>query len=270
MYAIANPHEPRTAGLLADTPLPLLIALGVVTAVAGALATFDVLPLAVAHALGAGGAQGGLLATGVAWADAPRARRDRDAVIAAVLVGAGALGAALLPFGIAAYTLAPIWLWRRRALLPRFGLTRPPARLVAVGVAIGTLLGAHLLVTASFTRAYAVHVPTFTRLGPWLAYDAGANVLTAEAFFRGGLFDRAQRRWPFTAAAALATVACLARYLADPLLPRSVEMTAGAIFYLTLLSVANCWLYSRSGSIVPGMAAGIAFFVAYRLLHAAP
>jgi len=259
-------------GFLADTPLPLLVALGVATAVAGALATFDVLPLPVAHALGAGGAQGGLLATAVAWAGAPQPqrRRDRDAVIAALLVGAGALGAALLPFGIVAYTFAPIWLWRRRALLPGFGLTLRPARWVIVGAGIGALLGAHLLVTASFTRGYAVHVPTLTRLGPWLAYDAGANVLTAEAFFRGGLFDRAQRRWSFTAAAVFATVACLTRYLADPLLPRSVEMTAGAIFYLTLLSVANCWLYWRSGSIVPGAAAGIAFFVAYRLLHAAP
>jgi membrane protease YdiL (CAAX protease family) len=113
-------------------------------------------------------------------------------------------------------------------------------------------------------------VPSLDGLAPWLAYDVGGNVLTTEAFFRGALFDRAQRRWPFPAAAALVTVVCLARYLVDPLLPRSLEVTAGAVFYLTLLSLANCWLYWRSGSIAPGVAAGVAFFVAYRLLHVVP
>ena len=38
-----------------------------------------------------------------------------------------------------------------------------------------------------------------------LAYDVGANVLAAECFFRGALFNRAQRRWSFAAAAALAS-----------------------------------------------------------------
>ena len=63
------------------------------------------------------------------------------------------------------------------------------------------------------------------------------------------------------------TAVCLARYLVDPLLPHSLEVAAGAVFYLTLLSLGNCWLYWRSGSIVPGVVAAVAFFVAYRLLH---
>jgi hypothetical protein len=42
---------------------------------------------------------------------------------------------------------------------------------------------------------------------------------------------------------------------------------AGAVFYLTLLSLGACWLYWRSSSIVPGVAAGIFFFACYRLLH---
>src|SRR5207247_2617169 len=191
VYAIARPWEPRPGGLLSGAPLPLLVALGVLTAGAGALARAELVPLTPARALGAGGAQ-------------------------------------------------------------------------------GALLGAHLFVTASLTLGYSGRVPTLEGLAPWLAYDVGGNVLTTEAFFRGALFDRAQRRWPFPAAAALVTALCLVRYLVDPLLPRSLEVTAGAVFYLTLLSLANCWLYWRSGSIAPGVAAGVVFFVAYRLLHVVP
>ena len=183
---------------------------------------------------------------------------------------AGAVGAALSPLGALAYLAAPVWVWLERARLPGLGLARAPAGLVVAGAALGALLGAHLFVTASLTLGYSGRVPTLEGLAPWLAYDVGGNVLTTEAFFRGALFDRAQRRWPFPAAAALVTALCLVRYLVDPLLPRSLEVTAGAVFYLTLLSLANCWLYWRSGSIAPGVAAGVVFFVAYRLLHVVP
>ena len=231
MDAIARPWDPRPGGLLSDMPLPLLVVLGVLVAGAGVLAAAELVPLVPARAIGAGGAQGALLATAVAWA-APRGSRGRPApVMAAAVALAGVL---------------------------------------AAGAPLGGLLGAHLLVTASLTLGYGARVPTPGELAPWLAYDVGANVLTTEAFFRGALFDRAQRRWPFAAAAAFVTAACLARYLVDPLLPRSLEVTAGAVFYLTLLSLGNCWLYWRSGSIVPGVAAGVAFFVSYRLLHAVP
>jgi hypothetical protein len=266
VYAIARPWEPRPVDLLSGLPLRLLVVLGVGTAAAGVLAAVEVVPLTPARALGAGGAQGAMLATAVAWAG-PRDPRSGPALAAAVVL-AGAIGAALWPpFGVMAYLAAPLWLWRQRASLPGLGLTRASGGMVAAGAALGALLGAHLLVTASLTLGYGVRLPTLDHLAPWLAYDAGANVLTTEAFFRGALFDRAQRRWPFPAAAALVTAACLARYLVDPLLPRSLEVTAGAIFYLTLLSLGNCWLYWRSGSIVPGVAAGGVFFVAYRLLH---
>jgi len=115
-----------------------------------------------------------------------------------------------------------------------------------------------------------VRAPALDVLAPWLAYDLGGNVLTTEAFLRGALLDRVQRRWSFGAAAALVTAVCLARYLVDPLLPHSLEVAAGAVFYLTLLSLGNCWLYWRSGSIVPGVVAAVAFFAAYRLLHVVP
>jgi hypothetical protein len=71
---------------------------------------------------------------------------------------------------------------------------------------------------------------------------------------------------PFAAATALATAACLVRYLLDPLLPRTVEMAVGAVFYLTLLAVAGCWLLRWSGSLVPGYVAAVLFFTAYRTL----
>ena len=250
MYAIARPWEPRPGGLLSGAPLPLLVGLGVLTAGAGVLATAEAVPLTLARAFGAGGAQGALLATAVAWA-APRG--GPAPALAAAIVLVGALGATLAPFGAAVYLAAPA-----------------SAGLVAAGAVLGALLGAHLLVTASLTLGYGVRAPALDVLAPWLAYDLGGNVLTTEAFLRGALFDRVQRRWPFGGAAALVTAVCLARYLVDPLLPHSLEVAAGAVFYLTLLSLGNCWLYWRSGSIVPGVVAAVAFFAAYRLLHVVP
>jgi membrane protease YdiL (CAAX protease family) len=269
VYALTDPWPPPRHGLLSGMPLPMLIVLGALTAGVGTLAATGLVPLTPARAVGAGGAQGALLATAVAWARCDPRSRPAPALAAAVVL-VGAVGAALSPFGVVAYLAAPVWLWRQRARLARLGLAHPPLGVCVGGAALGALLGAHLLLTASLTLGYGVRVPTTAHLLPWLAYDAGANVLTTEAFFRGALLDRAQRRWPFAPAAAFVTVVCLARYFVDPLLPRSLEVTAGAVFYLTLLSLANCWMYWRSGSIVPGVAAGVAFFSCYRLLHVVP
>jgi len=265
VYAIADPWIPPTRGLLSGMPMLLLAFLGVLTATAGALAAGEIVPLAPARAVGAGGAQGALLATAVEWAGGER--RRAAPLMATILVFVGAVGATLSPFGVIAYLAAPVWLLMQRHRFPPFGLKRPPIGICAAGAAVGALLGAHLLLTASLTLGYGVRVPTAAHLMSWLAYDAGANVLTTEAFFRGALLDRAQRRWPFAMASALVALLCLARYFVDPLLPHSLEVMAGAVFYLTLLSLANCWMYWRSGSIVPGIAAGVAFFACYRLLH---
>jgi len=100
------------------------------------------------------------------------------------------------------------------------------------------------------------------------AYDVGANVLAGECFFRGALFGRAERRWPFAAAATLATSAYVLRYLVDPLLPKSVELMVGAVFYLALLGAINCWLFAWSRSLAPGLASAAIFFAAYRTLGA--
>jgi membrane protease YdiL (CAAX protease family) len=268
VYALTDPWRPSTSGLLSGMPLPLLIVLGVLTASAGALAAVELIPLTPARAVGAGGAQGALLATAVAWAR--YGRRHPAPTLAAAVVLVGAVGAALAPIGVIAYLAAPAWLWSQRDRLPSLGLARASLGLAAAGAMLGVVLGAHLLITASLTLGYGVHVPTPVHLAPWLAYDVGANVLTTEAFFRGALLDRAQRRWSFALASACVTILCLVRYFLDPLLPRSVEVAAGAVFYLTLLSLGSCWMYWRSGSIVPGIVAGVAFFACYRLLHLVP
>ncbi len=117
-------------------------------------------------------------------------------------------------------------------------------------------------------RAFGYEVRFFPldRYLPALAYDAGANVLSAECFFRGVVFNHAHRRWPFGGAAALATGAFLVRHLVDPALPHAVETIVGATFYLTLLGVTSCALFRRSGSLLPGALAGLGFFAAYRAL----
>jgi hypothetical protein len=270
VYALARSHAAERVSLLDGTPVRVLLMLGLTAFAAWALAEAGRVPTAIARAIGAGAAQGSLFACAVAWT---AARRERVADILpvgiAMMALAGAVGAAVTPGGAVAYLLAPLWLWRRRSRLRAFGLEGVPnARLLLAGVGLGAVLGAHLIITSSLTLGYRiVPPPAPSELGPWLAYDLGANVLAAECFFRGALFDRAQRRSSFAAAAALSTVACVVRYLVDPLLPRTLEVMAGAAFYVALLSAGNCWLYWRSGSVMPGLTAGVVFFAVYRLLH---
>jgi membrane protease YdiL (CAAX protease family) len=269
VYALARSHVVHPRPLYEGTPVALLFVVAVAVAAIWTLAVASLVPMRIARAAGAGAAQGALLATAVAWTGA-RLDPSRHRLPAGVVVSAlaGALGAALVPLGAVAYLLAPLWLWRRRKRFRALGVAGwPDVRLLAGGAALGAGLGIHLTITASLTLGYRVGWPATLDLAPWLAYDLGANVLAAECFFRGALFDRAQRRWSFGTAAALSTAACVARYLIDPLLPRTLEVAAGAAFYVALLSVGNCWLYARSGSVVPGLAAGFVFFAVYRLLH---
>jgi hypothetical protein len=268
VYALARPHVPERTSLLDGTPMPVLLALLLVAMAAWALAAIGILSTALARAIGGGVAHGSLLASAVAWTVA-RPARTADILPAGIALTAlaGAVAAALTPAGAIAYLLTPLWLWRRRTQLRGLGLHVAPPPFLFAGIALGAILGVHLMITASLTLGYRIVRPAAPELGPWLAYDLGANVLAAECFFRGALFDRAQRRWSFAAATALCTAACVGRYLADPLLPRTLEVAAGAAFYVALLSAGNCWLYWRSGSVMPGLLAGFVFFAVYRLLH---
>jgi len=139
-------------------------------------------------------------------------------------------------------------------------------RSLALGLATGAFLGMHLLITASLTFGYAVHV---SGIGPYLAavaYDVGANALTAEWLFRGAIFSHGWQRWEFWPAASLSTALAVGRYLADPALPHAVEARTGAVFYLALLGFAACALRATTGSLLPGFLATVTFFAAYRML----
>jgi hypothetical protein len=247
----------RPAPLLDGTPWPALLAL----AGAWVLATLSA-PPSGARVVGLATAHGALLGTALAWT-APRGRRERWAPLQAALLLAGAATCArLVPAGALAYLLVPAWVvWRRPAWCR--GVVA-----VAGGALFGLLLGVHLLVTAALTFGHGGQGSAWGELAGWWGYDIGANVLAAEAFFRGALFERAHRRWSFAAAAALSTGASVVRYLVDPLLPHSLGVVAGATFYLALLGVGNCWLLARTGSLGPPLAAGVVFFGAYRLLVA--
>jgi hypothetical protein len=171
-------------------------------------------------------------------------------------------------WGALAYLAVPVALLavlRRERGLAALGMclpeTWPP---VAAGAAVGGLLGGHLLVSASLMSGYHVGLIPAASYVAAVAYDAGVNVLSAECFFRGVVFDAYQRRRPVLAALAVSVGAALARYLVDPALPRSVEALAGAVLYLGALSAASCGLFWWSGSLLPGALAGILFFLAYR------
>lgn len=259
MRALEQGTLPPRTGLLEGTPLAALALL----ALAWALAAVT-LPPSIARGIGLAVAHGGLLGTAVAWTAADRTRERWAPFDAALLVGVATLCAHMVPGGGLAYVLVPVWLIRRRPEWRGPGAEHGSAALA--GGLFGLLLGAHLLVNASLTLGFHVRPGRPADLLVWITYDLGANVLAAEAFFRAGVFTRAHRRWPFAAAAALSATASVARYLVDPLLPRTPEILAGATFYLALLGVGNCWLLARYGSLAAPTAAGLVFFAAYRLL----
>ena len=268
MWALEQPCPERPAPLLADTPATLLAALAGALAVTAALVAQGVLPRAALDVAGVAAGHGALLATALAWATGGRAW---PGLVAVALLTLAAVAARGHPLGLVAYAAPPLWLARvaARGHLAALGFVGGVrARHVAAGAAFGALLGGHLLVSASRTLRVAIGGRPLAELLGALAYDAGANVIAAECFFRGALFGRAQRRWSFAAATAVSTAAYVLRYLADPLLPGSVAFVVGAVFYLALLGAVNCWLLRWSGSLVPGLTGALVFFAAWRLLDA--
>ena len=268
MWVLDHPGTARTAGLLADTPAALLAVLAIGAAASVALVEVAVLPPSAIGIAVLTAGHGALLATALAWAHRPPA----TGALAAGVIGLAAAVSRLNAFGPLAY-LAPLLLvsvLARGGRLGALGLAGPVAlKGVVAGLFIGMFLGGHLLVTASRTVGVQVHLPTAPEALAALAYDVGANVLAAECFFRGALFNRAQRRWSFAAAVTLATAAYVLRYLVDPLLPMRVELVVGAVFYLALLGAINCWLFWWSESLVPGFLSALIFFAVYRVLDPA-
>jgi hypothetical protein len=261
--ALAPPAGPfgaygRVAGAAA-----LLATVGVALEASGAA------PLSLGHALASGAVHGGLLALGwllatdaaAGWAG-PVVRLGGTLLVASMAVR-------LHPLGALAFLLVPGLLLLEARWQPRLraiGLRGVrPIRAVA-GLAVGAFLGAHLLVTASLTFGYRLQPGGPTSYLSALAYDVGANALSAEWAFRGAVFSCLWRRWSFWPAALATTTLSLLRYLLDPALPHATEARAGAVFYLGLVGLIACALRAWSGSLLPGYLAALAFFAAYRML----
>jgi hypothetical protein len=265
MWALDQPYAPRAERLLADTPLALLVVLAVGAAVTMLLVEVSMLPAHAVRVVGVTAGQGALLATALAWAPVS----PSSSAVAIALLGLAAAASAVGAPGAAAYLAPALWIsWlAARGNLDSLGLGTPVSlRAVVTGALAGAGLSIHLLVSASRTLGVQVRVDHASEILSAIAYDVGANVLAAECFFRGALFNRAARRWPFAIAATVATAAYVLRYLVDPLLPKSPELVAGAVFYLALLGAINCWLLAWSQSLVPGLVSATLLFVAYRTL----
>lgn len=227
---------------------------------------------------------GGLVAGGFLLLD-PRDWRRPGLTVASTMLGAAWL-AQEATWGWMAWALPPAvlgwqvrrvsdarpgpWHARRLATGPasRGWWCTPPrrAREAVAGLAVGGLLGAHLLLTAAMTFGYVVGAGPAGTYVAALAYDLGANALTAAWFIHGALFSWLWRRLEFWRATFLATTASLVRYLLDPALPRAAEAAAGAVFYLVVLGIAACALRARTGNAVAAYAATAGFFAAYRAL----
>src|SRR5439155_1067827 len=177
-------------------------------------------------------------ATALAWARAGVASSS----VAVSLIGLAAATAQISPLGALAYLGPGLWVGslaaRGRLTSLGLGTAVSPGR-VAAGVLVAAGLSGHLLVSASRTLGLQVRLDQALEVLVAIGYDVGANVLAGECFFRGALFRRAERRWSFAAASTVATSAYVLRYLVDPLLPKSVELMIGAVFYLALLGAIN-------------------------------
>jgi CAAX prenyl protease-like protein len=272
MVLLRAPFDPGRARRV--EPLPWSGVLAATTALAAlavglGMATADGALRQVGQAMARGAVHGAFLVGG--WIIAGR----RPACLAPVLHSAGTLfmasvASTFTDWGALLYLLSPVFLLSegvRHDALRGIGLrvaTRP--RSLALGLAAGAFLGSHVLVSASLTAGYLVQVSGIGQYLAAVAYDIGANALTAEWLFRGALFSRWWRRWEFWPAAGLSTFLAVLRYLADPALPWAIEARAGAIFYTALLGFTACALRAESGSLLPGYVAGVMFFAAYRML----
>lgn len=232
-------------------------ALGAVLAASGVLGPG---PSAV---VGVAAVHGGLLAAALIWAGVPVS----EAAFGIVLLALARELVALHPVGAVAYLGVPLWIGALtvRGRLARLELGAPwPWGAVAVGALMGAALALHLFACASRTLGYTLRLDPAV-FAPAVAYDIGANVMSAELFFRGALLHHCWRRWPFSIAIAAASLATAARYCVDPFVA-ATELRVGAAVYTTMLGLLNAALCRWSGSLLPGLVCAAIFFACYRLL----
>lgn len=271
MLLLSAPFDPAAA-----RPRPSPGAYARVGAVAGLVAAAGVAldrlgpgPPGLGRALAVGAMHGGLIALGWLVATGAAPGWIRPAIRLAAGATLASVAARLGPWGPVGFLAVPALVLaeaRGRPEMLAMGVGGVRLSHAAVGLAAGAFLGAHLLVTASLTLGYRVHLSGLAGYAGALAYDAGVNVLSAEWLFRGALFSACWRRGSFWPAALLTTGLALVRYLLDPALPHAAEARAGAVFYLGLVGLTACALRAWSGSLLPGYLAGLAFFAAYRTL----
>jgi hypothetical protein len=256
-HAVETPRRPFWDGWTDARGVALVCAIGAI--VAGA----RLLPPEPSAVIGVAAVHGGLIAVALVWAGVPL----HDAVFGIVLLALARELVALHPAGALAYLAAPLWIGvlAVRGRLGRLALGSPwPWGAVVVGALTGATLALHLFVCASRTLGYTIRFdpPVFWTA---LAYDVGANVVSAELFFRGALLHHCWRRWPFPLAVAVTSVAAAARYCLDPF-AAATELRVGAAVYMTMLALLNGTLCRWSGSLLPGLTAATIFFACYRLL----
>ena len=271
MWALEQQWIPRQRAVIADTPFALLAILGSVWLAIVSLATRGWVPDELLRIATLTVIHGGPLAVALAWGQADGGGGlPRGALAITIVLAVGGAVAVTLG-GPAAFALAgtPAWfaILAARGHLAGLGLgPGVPVRPMLVGATTGALLGVHVLYSASQMLGYPLRREGWLAVLVLWAYDVGANAISTECFFRGALFNRLQRRWSFSPAAAVATALSLVRYLCDPLLAGQVEVMVGALFYATIRGVVNSWLFWWSGSLVPGLVASAVFFLAYRAL----
>jgi hypothetical protein len=235
-----------------------------------ALEAFDIPARGVGVGLASGGVHVGFLALGWVVAAGPAPARPGPAVAVGSALLLASVASRLTPWGALLYLVVPALMLRaatREPFVRAVGLgVRAGFKPTAMGIAAGAFLGVHLLVSIPMTFGYSIRVDHVSQYLGAVAYDIGANALTAEWLFRGALFSRWWQRWDFWSAAGLSTALAVGRYLVDPALPAALEIRAGAIFYMSLLGLTACALRAGSGSLLPGYGAAVTFFMAYRLL----
>ena len=274
MVLLSVPFDPSRAR---RTPAPwsagLLTTVAVTAVVASGLAVemlWDGRLGAIGRAMAGAAVHGGFLAIGWIVAVGRFPSRGGPVFWSAAVMLLASVTSRFTIWGGVLYLVPPVLLLRAGAQHPALrnmgvgleGGLKP----LALGLAAGALLGAHLLISASLTLGYSVRVTDPSQYLAAAAYDLGASALSAEWLFRGALFSRWWRRWEFWPAASASTALAVGRYLLDPALPATLEVRAGAVFYMALLGYSSCALRASSGSLLPGYLATVAFFLAYRML----
>src|SRR5215475_7790380 len=238
MLLLSAPFEPSAA---TRPRLPLLVH-AQVAVVAALLVTVGVTVAllrpswaGMSRGLAVGAIHGGLIATGwlIATAAAPGWRAPVMRLSGAVILAS--VASHLGQWGPLAFLLVPVLLLRETwgvASMRAMGVCGARPTHLLTGLVAGAFLGMHLLLTASLTFGYRVHTSSTAAYVSAVAYDLGANVLSAEWLFRGALFTACWRLSSFWPAALATTTLALVRYLLDPALPPAAEARAGAIFYL--------------------------------------